>query len=172
MICSCCAGADEMDGFVYLAGAETAHPDPDTWRGHLLNFPLHEEGRRWMCTQGFGGAGHHKGCAMHHAVDFECDVGTPVCSVAAGTVILADTSKRVGAGHVDLLPEANIIEVEHEDGSIAVYLHLAHGSACVQPGDKVQAGSQLALTGNTGFTTVIGFRGPPPLPAEPPWTAT
>jgi murein DD-endopeptidase MepM/ murein hydrolase activator NlpD len=151
-LCECAADADERDGFVYLAGVEEPHPAPEAWCGHVLRFPLGGPGA-WMCTQGFGGAGHHKGRAMHHACDFECDEGTPVCAVATGTITRVVDSKRLGAGHVDLLPEANELQLRLEDGSVAVYLHLAQGSARVAAGEHVAAGQVLASSGNVGFTT-------------------
>jgi murein DD-endopeptidase MepM/ murein hydrolase activator NlpD len=48
---------------------------------------------------------------------------------------------------------ANSVRVLHSDGSMAVYAHLQWESALVSPGQKVRAGQQLALSGNTGFSS-------------------
>ena len=152
-LCRCVPDADLLDGFVFLAGVDTPHPDPEHWDGHQIGFPLGGAGP-WLCTQGFGGAGHHKGPTSHHAVDFACDANTPVCAVADGAVLSVTDSKRIGAAHVDLLPEANTIELRlNATGAVAVYLHLSAGSACVSVNQQVKAGDVLALSGNTGFTT-------------------
>ena len=44
---------------------------------------------------------------------------------------------------MDLLPEANTIELQLDDGAVAVYLHLQTGSARVKAGDRVSAGDVL-----------------------------
>ena len=73
-LCVCRSDADRLPGFVYQAAPEMAHPNPTVWRGVKLRLPLDgPPGTLWLCTQGFGGAGHHRGASMHHSVDFECD---------------------------------------------------------------------------------------------------
>ena len=32
-VCSCAADADEHAGFVFIAGVDGPHPEPDVWRG-------------------------------------------------------------------------------------------------------------------------------------------
>ena len=92
---------------------------------------------------------------MHHAADFECEVGTPLIAVADGVIKSVDDTHRLGAPYMDLLPEANELQLQLLDGGgcVAVYLHIAEGSALVKAGDRVVAGQQLALSGNVGFTT-------------------
>jgi len=154
-ICSCCHNADAVPGFVYLMGPEKPHPNPNQWHDITLRMPLAgPPGMGWLCTQGFGGSGHHRGASMHHSVDFDCDPGTSVVAVASGIIIEVIDSKSLGGGHVDLLPEANIVRLQLDHtGHVAVYLHLRQGSCTVSVGDHVSRGDHLGESGNVGFTT-------------------
>lgn len=51
------------------------------------------------------------------------------------------------------LTDGNEIRVLHDDGTMAVYFHIAYGSAVVKPGDCVEGRQQLALCGTSGFST-------------------
>jgi murein DD-endopeptidase MepM/ murein hydrolase activator NlpD len=154
-LCCCAADADSLPGFVYISSLEVPHPNPSDWHGIVLGLPLAGiAGETWLCTQGFGGAGHHRGASMHHSVDFECDQGTAIIAVGDGVILEAIDTRRLGAGHVDLLPEANVLKLQLDSGSyVACYLHLETGSALVKAGDRVKLGDRLASTGNVGFTT-------------------
>jgi len=45
------------------------------------------------------------------------------------------------------------VRVLHDDGTFAVYAHLAWDSIRVRPGQQVARGERIAASGNTGFTT-------------------
>ncbi|MCY1554588.1 Peptidase family M23 [compost metagenome] len=45
------------------------------------------------------------------------------------------------------------MRVLHDDGTMGVYLHLMQGSVLVQEGRRVEAGSMIARSGNTGNST-------------------
>jgi len=47
---------------------------------------------------------------------------------------------------------ANYVLVLHDDGSIASYVHLKHKGALVSVGDRVEAGQDIGLSGNTGWS--------------------
>ena len=64
--------------------------------------------------------------------------GTPIKSVAAGTVLFADWTPTNG----------NVIIVRHNDGIISVYKHAA--SLTKEQGDVVRSGEVIALAGSTG----------------------
>jgi len=74
----------------------------------------------------------------HYAVDIALAKDTPVKSIAAGTVILADWTPTNG----------NVIIVRHNDGIISVYKHAA--SLTKEQGDTVRSGEVIALAGSTG----------------------
>jgi murein DD-endopeptidase MepM/ murein hydrolase activator NlpD len=78
----------------------------------------------------------------HFAVDIAVEKGSPVKSVADGTVIF--TGFTAGTGYV--------IIIEHINGIISVYKHNA--SLYKKQGDLVKSGEVIATAGSTGeFTT-------------------
>ncbi|MGN6104983.1 MAG: M23 family metallopeptidase, partial [Kofleriaceae bacterium] len=47
----------------------------------------------------------------------------------------------------------NFVLVLHDDGTLGEYMHLAPASVSVKPGQRVERGQRLALSGNTGFSS-------------------
>jgi murein DD-endopeptidase MepM/ murein hydrolase activator NlpD len=88
-----------------------------------------------------------------YAVDFALPDGTPVYSAREGTVINVRHDSFRGAPQPAMLDQANVIEILHEDGTIAVYAHLQWDSIRVRIGQRVNRGDYIANSGNTGFTT-------------------
>jgi murein DD-endopeptidase len=78
----------------------------------------------------------------HEGMDFMTPVGTPVHSPWGGRVTNVDWNLRYNG---------NCIEVAHDNGLVAKYLHLSETRVAV--GDTVQAGQLLAMSGNTGRST-------------------
>ena len=68
------------------------HSRPHDFHPLHLTFPFQDtndstEGERWyLCTQGVGGSFTHTFYGNYHAVDFRCDVGTPIVAGANGVV--------------------------------------------------------------------------------------
>ncbi|MFC9595635.1 M23 family metallopeptidase [Streptomyces sp. NPDC056944] len=79
----------------------------------------------------------------HSGQDFAVPVGTPVKAAAAGTVVKAGPN---GGG--DGPAYGNAIVVRHANGTYSQYAHLS--KIQVNIGQKVGAGQQIALSGNTG----------------------
>ena len=48
---------------------------------------------------------------------------------------------------------ANFVRILHDDGTMALYAHLATNGALVRVGQQVRAGQRIGLSGTTGFTT-------------------
>jgi len=88
-----------------------------------------------------------------YAVDIALPDGTPVYAARAGTVINVRHDSFRGAALPALLDQANVIEILHDDGTIAVYAHLHWDSIRVRIGQRIQLGEYIANSGNTGFTT-------------------
>jgi murein DD-endopeptidase MepM/ murein hydrolase activator NlpD len=88
-----------------------------------------------------------------YAVDFGLPDGTPVYAARAGTVINVHHDSFRGAAQVAMLDQANVIEILHDDGTIAVYAHLQWDAIRVRIGQHVARGEYIANSGNTGFTT-------------------
>jgi murein DD-endopeptidase MepM/ murein hydrolase activator NlpD len=74
----------------------------------------------------------------HFAIDIAVQMGTPVKSVADGTVIFAEWTAETG----------NVIIVEHSRGFISVYKH--NTALHKQQGDMVKSGEVIASAGDTG----------------------
>lgn len=105
-------------------------------------------------AQGFGGKATHTDKQNYYAVDIVMPEGTPVLAARDGTVMTVDND-FYGAG-LDMKQygdRANNIRITHADGTMAVYAHLQLESAKVAVGDRVRAGQQLALSGDTGYTS-------------------
>ncbi|VAW26935.1 Lipoprotein NlpD precursor, partial [hydrothermal vent metagenome] len=78
----------------------------------------------------------------HFAIDIAVEMGTPVKSIADGTVIFAEWTADTG----------HVIIIEHTGGFISVYKH--NTSLHKQQGDLVKSGEVIASAGNTGeFST-------------------
>ncbi len=74
----------------------------------------------------------------HFAIDIAVQMGTPVKSVADGTVIFAEWTAETG----------HVIIVEHSRGFISVYKH--NTALHKQQGDMVKSGEVIASAGDTG----------------------
>jgi len=79
----------------------------------------------------------------HQGVDYAAAVGTPVWSVADGTVTLAGNT---GAG-------GNSLCVRHRNGFETCYLHLSSYGSGVRTGARVSQKQVIGYSGNTGRTT-------------------
>ena len=121
------------------------------------------------CTSG---CSTHNDDAMRYALDFDLPEGTPVLAARAGTVALANGSwaadhcggvSAPAAGNAGdntvsqfIGNEANFVEIDHGDGSSALYLHLSSVSPDIErkakTGERVEQGEVLGLSGRTGYT--------------------
>ncbi|MFI8517876.1 M23 family metallopeptidase [Streptomyces sp. NPDC085481] len=79
----------------------------------------------------------------HSGQDFAVPVGTPVKAAGAGTIVKAGPN---GGG--DGPAYGNAIVVKHANGTYSQYAHLSKIKVAI--GQKVSAGQQIALSGNTG----------------------
>ena len=77
----------------------------------------------------------------HTGADFAADAGTPILSVAAGTVALTG----------DFFFPGKSVFVDHGDGLISMYFHLS--GIAVEMGDEVDRGEILGLVGQSGRAT-------------------
>jgi murein DD-endopeptidase MepM/ murein hydrolase activator NlpD len=82
-------------------------------------------------------------------MDIAMPVGTPVIAARAGTVVTTENRQNGRGGN----PSGNFVRILHDDGTMGVYLHLHPGSIGVREGQRVTAGVQIALSGNTGNST-------------------
>ena len=78
---------------------------------------------------------------FHRGVDIACPIGTNIYSARAGRVLFAGYADGYG----------KLVILEHEHGYTTYYGHLSRFT--VKAGDRVGAGQNIALSGNTGRTT-------------------
>lgn len=96
----------------------------------------------------------HLDPASQHAVDFVMPIGTDVFAARDGIVIeVASDFFESGTDYAVDGPRANVVRVLHDDGTMALYVHLNWNTIRVVPGQQVRRGEYLADSGNTGFST-------------------
>jgi murein DD-endopeptidase MepM/ murein hydrolase activator NlpD len=108
---------------------------------------------------------HKPGTGDQYAYDFLMPIGTPIIASRPGTVTRLVTEFMDNTG---VPGEENVVGITHEDGSQALYFHIAQDGALVTIGQLVRTGDVIALSGNSGASTephlhfvVIGSRGTP-----------
>ncbi len=109
---------------------------------------------RSRVDQGFGGEFSHHDEQNRYALDFAAGIGTPVLAARGGTVMQVESDfSKAGLKREKYGGRANFVRIVHDDGSMALYAHLKADGAFVRAGQRVSAGQQIGLSGNTGFTT-------------------
>ena len=83
--------------------------------------------------------------AIHPYIDVTAAEETVVKSTLDGTIIYAGWSEEDG----------NIIQIQHTDDIISIYKHL--DKLLKKTGDKVKAGTPVAVLGNTSSGTPLHF---------------
>ena len=120
-------------------------------RGIDMPYPT---GSTFAVLQGFHGAFSHRG-SNEFAIDFDCPVATPVVAARPGMVVATNAAAQGSGTTPDFLEytRTNFVLVLHDDGTLGEYMHLAPSGVEVHPGQRVQRGEELALSGNTGFSS-------------------
>ncbi|MBA3460193.1 MAG: M23 family metallopeptidase [Deltaproteobacteria bacterium] len=118
---------------------------------YALPYP---RGQTFSVLQGFHGGFSHRG-SNEYAVDFDCPVATPVLATRPGIVVAANATAQGSGTTQEYLDykRTNFVIVQHDDGSLGEYMHLAPATIQVKPGQHVQRLQELALSGNTGFSS-------------------
>jgi murein DD-endopeptidase MepM/ murein hydrolase activator NlpD len=74
-------------------------------------------------------------------------IGTDVLAMRAGVVVRTQESYFDG----DTTPgHENYVFVQHDDGTVARYVHFTNGGALVEVDDAVTQGQRIGLSGHTG----------------------
>ena len=103
--------------------------------------------------QGWGGGFSHRDGENRHAVDFSAPEGTPVLAARDGVVMQVEARFGTGGlGPDDDTRRANFVRILHDDGTMALYAHLARDTVLVKPGERVRRGQRIAASGNTGYS--------------------
>lgn len=126
-----------------------AHPSPNA--RYRLPF---RDGLTFLVSQGTGGpVSTHSEPGSLYAVDFSMPEDTPIVAARAGTVIYTEFAHTEGGMTPEMEGQANVVLIQHADGTRAVYAHLAPGGVLVSPGQQVQEGEVIGLSGSTGFSS-------------------
>jgi len=91
--------------------------------------------------------------ATLHAVDISMPVGVPVLAARAGVVQALESQHGATPEEEPLSYEGNFVRVLHDDGTAAIYAHLAYRSIAVALGEHVEAGQLLGHSGASGDVT-------------------
>lgn len=92
-----------------------------------------------------GGSFHSAGRPDQFAIDFNMPIGNQVHAARSGTVVYV---KKNG---VDGTLSNNLIVIQHDDDTYAMYMHLTFDGAVVNVGEAVSRGALIGYSGNTGL---------------------
>jgi murein DD-endopeptidase MepM/ murein hydrolase activator NlpD len=118
----------------------------------LYRFPYADK-KSYRVLQGYGSRFSHTGLEKY-AIDFKMDVGTAVHAARSGVVARVVESNEKGCWDDGCGKYANYMVVLHDDGTTGEYYHLKKDGALIDVGTRVVAGQKIALSGNTGHTTM------------------
>jgi murein DD-endopeptidase MepM/ murein hydrolase activator NlpD len=129
-------------------GDPAARPEPYPYR-----LP-YKAGKTFSVLQGFHGQFSHRG-SNEYAVDFDCPVATPVLAARPGLVVAANAAAQGSGTTSEFLDygRTNFVLILHDDGTLGEYMHLAPSGVRVSIGQRVERGDELALSGNTGYSS-------------------
>lgn len=135
--------------YTWTPGDPAAKPD----LAAIYQLPF-RAGLAFAVHQAFGGEFSHRSPENFHAVDLALPLGTDVLAARAGVVMqVQDDFYRTGLDLNKYGERANVVVIAHSDGSLGVYAHLDLESVAVGVGRRVEAGTLIGKSGNTGFST-------------------
>lgn len=135
--------------------AMTAMPgDPSAMPADVVYALPLDQDSGWTLGQGFHGGFSHTDEQNKYAVDLIVREGTPVLAARDGIVMQVESGfDRNGLNKAKYAERANLIRIVHDDGSMGVYAHLKENGVYVRVGQHVTVGQQIAVSGNTGFSS-------------------
>jgi murein DD-endopeptidase MepM/ murein hydrolase activator NlpD len=118
----------------------------DTSYVYALPYP---KGKSHRVIQGYFSNFSHKNRA---ALDFTMKQGSKISAARDGVVIRLQESNTKGGWNKKYRQFANLVVVQHNDGTRAGYWHLQKDGVLVNVGDTVKQGQVIALSGKTGYS--------------------
>ena len=147
------SAADPSRGGDFELRMDSLPGDPSA-RPRDVEYLLPLRQARFRIDQGYGGGFSHQDLQNRYAVDFAAETGTPVLAAREGVVMQVESDfDRAGLNLEKYGGRANFVRILHDDGAMSLYAHLKTDGALVRVGQRVRAGQQIGLSGNTGFTT-------------------
>ena len=110
---------------------------------YVLPFPV---GIEYKCIQGYVGRTYHVG-VFKYGLDFDMPMRSTITAARAGQVIFVE------ANHSDQdygTENANVVIVQHEDGTYGRYVHITKDGVLVEIGQRVTQGDPIGLSGSSG----------------------
>jgi murein DD-endopeptidase MepM/ murein hydrolase activator NlpD len=144
------AGARRKDFYqwsIVLGSPQAQHRPPRPYRAPFA------VGATFVVSQAYPQQYTHNGPDSQYAVDIALPDGSQVYAAREGTVINVRHDAFRGGVSPAMMDQANVVEILHDDGTIAMYAHLHWDSIRVHIGEHVERGEYIANSGNTGFTT-------------------
>jgi murein DD-endopeptidase MepM/ murein hydrolase activator NlpD len=132
---------------IALGSPEAEHHPPSPYR---VPFAL---GSTYVISQAYPTAATHNTPDSQYAVDIALPDGTPVYAAREGVVINIRHDAFRGGASLAMMDQANVVDILHDDGTIAMYAHLHWDSIRVRIGQQVGRGEYIANSGSTGFST-------------------
>jgi murein DD-endopeptidase MepM/ murein hydrolase activator NlpD len=143
-------GQPSRSDYVWRSQMGSIKAQHDSAAVYALPYP---QGVSHQVSQGHHGASSHMG-EFSYAVDWRMPPGSLVCAARAGRVVKSLASSSRGGPTQEFHRLANVLSIQHEDGTLGEYVHLKKDGVLVTVGQQVQAGDTIALSGNTGFSTL------------------
>jgi hypothetical protein len=142
----------DLTGYVTGLFVECMGPPGPTDGLFLLPFGC---GETFQVTQGNNSEFSHNGQSAF-GFDFSMPLNTPMRAMMGGDVAFADGDTVPGSpcfqgGGPECINDANYVVVSHPDGTLTQYAHL--NEVHVGPGQHVDQGQVLGLSGSTGWST-------------------
>lgn len=114
----------------------------------------YENGSSFPISQAFGARlTTHAEAATEHAVDFGLPERTPILAAREGRIVEITLSHNRGGLDPSLKSKANVVQIVHDDGTVATYAHLSQRPAPIKVGDRVPAGALIGYSGDTGYSS-------------------
>ena len=113
------------------------------------------DGNAFIVGQAYGGPlTSHSNLNDQHALDINMPEHTPVVAARDGILIESEFAYTNHGGLDERLKtQANHVLIEHADGSLTQYAHLAPIPVHLALGAKVRAGQLIGYSGNTGYSS-------------------
>jgi murein DD-endopeptidase MepM/ murein hydrolase activator NlpD len=142
-------GTPSVDFFwrIALGSPDAQHKPPGPYR---VPFAL---GATYVISQAYPDKFTHTTPESQYAVDIALPDETAVYAARDGVVINVRHDAFRGGASQAMMDEANVVDILHDDGTIAMYAHLHWDSIRVHIGEHVTRGEYLANSGSTGFST-------------------
>lgn len=113
------------------------------------NLPF-ENGTTFKLSQGYNGKLSHQNKSQ---LDFTMPIGTKLTAVRGGKVVRVVDVNNKHCPTDACKKYNNYIDILHDDGTFAEYVHIKRKGAKVKVGDTVKKGQLIALSGNVGWST-------------------